>query len=261
MSLNVIVPLDGSAAAERALGCARPLAAATGGELILVTSTNLRVDYEDHASYLNVKGFGADRREILVGVGPAKAIDTVARRWAPSLVCMASHGRSARAAAVLGSVAGQVLAQGSAPVLVVGPGVGWPAGTHCDSILVCVNDSPESLSGVDAAKDLSTFLGLPLRVLTVVHDSVDAQRRRDTIRAHLTDVDVTADIEVLVSDDAVEALVGRAAAPGNILVIATRGATRTQKFILGGVALDLIARAANPVLAVPPHRAARPWRD
>jgi DNA-binding transcriptional ArsR family regulator len=24
---------------------------------------------------------------------------------------------------------------------------------------------------------------------------------------------------------------------------------------------DLIARAANPVLAVPPHRAARPWRD
>lgn len=88
---------------------------------------------------------------------------------------MASHGRSARAAAVLGSVAAQVLAQGSAPVLVVGPGVGWPAGTQCDSILVCVNDSPESLSGVDAARDLSTFLGLPLRVLTVVHDSVKVQ--------------------------------------------------------------------------------------
>lgn len=258
---NVIVPLDGTVNAERALGCARPLATATGGEMILVGSTSHDGDYPDLAEYLDVDRFGAARREILVRVGAARAIDTVARRWAPSLVCMASHEHSSRAAAVLGSVTEQLLAQGAAPVLVVGPSVEWPANTRCDSVLACMNDSPDSIPAATAATELSTALQVPCHVVSVVSGPDKAQPRRDIIRRHLEFLDVEADVEILESDDVVSALVDRTAPPGSILAIATRGPTRTHTLISGSVALDVVGRAANPVLVVPQHRAARSWRD
>jgi nucleotide-binding universal stress UspA family protein len=261
MPVNVIVPLDGSETAERALGCGQVLSEHTGGQLILVASAERDKDYDDLATYLNGVETSQDaRRELRARVGPAKTIDTVARHWAPSLVCMSSRGASGRSSAVLGSVTAEVLAQGAAPVLIVGPAVQWNPTIRCDSVLLYANDSPDSVAAAEAGKQLAATLGVALQVVTV-DTKADTRGAYDTTRAQLDEVGVTEELEVLVSGDVVDALVDRASTPGTVLAMASHGRTRTQKLVAGSVALSVIARAANPVLVVSPHRAARDWRD
>ena len=259
-----MVPLDGSALAERALACGRSLAAKLSGGLVVVGSAIDDDDYPDLAAYLH--GLELPRqtgREILARVGAAKAIDTVARRWAPCLVCMGARGRGPRAASVLGSVTAQVLAQGAGPVLVVGPEVSWSARTECDSLLVCVVDTPESVLAVEPSTQLASQLGVAVGLITVVEHSSEVDGVRDAIGARLVDAgSELKDVEVLVSGDAAGALVGRAKTrPGTVLAMSTHGRTRTQKLIAGSVALSVIGRADAPVLAMPPHRAATTWRE
>ena len=265
MTVNVVVPLDGSALAERALDCGRSLAAKLGGELVVVGSAIDDDDeYTDLAAYLN--GLELPRqssREMLVRVGAAKAIDTIARRMAPCLVCMSARGRGARAAAVLGSVTAQVLAQGAAPVLVTGPEVSWSAGTKCDSLLVCVDDTPQSVLAVEPATLLAAEFGVAVHYVTVIERPTEIDGVRDAITERLTNSGLALpEVEVLVAGDAAAALVRRAKMrPGTVLVMATHGRTRTQKLVLGSVTSSVVRRADGPVLAVPPHRAATTWRD
>jgi nucleotide-binding universal stress UspA family protein len=63
----------------------------------------------------------AFRAEIAAGGRAAKVICRIAERENADLICLASHGRSGVARAVLGSVAGGVIAQSRRPVLVVRP--------------------------------------------------------------------------------------------------------------------------------------------
>jgi len=86
---KVVVPLDGSPLAARALGPARSLAEATGASLALMTT---RWDNE---------------------VAEGREPDTV--------VCMATHGRTGLARVALGSVAMRMLHHSPCPVLVLRP--------------------------------------------------------------------------------------------------------------------------------------------
>lgn len=264
MAVNVIVPLDGSGPAESALHCGRSLAAKLGGHLVVVASTTDDSEYGDLAAYLSGLELPHEsHREIRARLDAAKAIDTVTRQWAPSVVCMSAHGRTARTAAVLGSVTAQVLREGAAPVLIVGPRVDWSATTTCDSLLVCVDDTPDSMVAVEPARQLATELGVPLNFVTVVEQSTTADNARDAVRARLAENDETsADVEVVVAGDVASALVQQARArPGTVLAMGTHGRTRAQKLVAGSATLSVIRHAGSPVLAVPPHRAATSWRD
>ena len=263
VTVNVIVPLDGSALAERALDCGCSLAERLGGELVVVGSAN-DDEYTDLAAYLNALELPKQSpREILARVGAAKAIDTVARRHGPCLVCMSARGRGGRAAAVLGSVTAHVLTQGAVPVLVVGPEVSWSARMECDSLLVCVDDTPESVLVVDPATQLASRLGVAVSLVTVVERPTEIAGIRDAIGVRLVDSGLgSQELDVLVADDVAGALVRRAKTrPGTVLAMATHGRTRTQKLVVGSVASSVIRRADGPVLAVPPHRAATTWRE
>lgn len=262
--VNMIVPVDGSDRAEVALGCGRSLATKLGGELVVVAAAVSDDDYEDLAAYLNgLELPTGTHREIRSRLSAAKAIDTVTRWWAPSLVCMSSRGRTARSAAVLGSVTAEVLMQGAAPILIVGPAVTWTASTRCESVLVCIEGGPSSIDAVAPAVQLASELAVPVRFVTIVNDSGETNTARESVHAQLADNNLSSKaIDVLVADDVAAALVERTAAePGMALAMATHGRTRTQKLVTGSVALAVIKRATSPVLAVPPHRSAKAWRD
>jgi nucleotide-binding universal stress UspA family protein len=127
---EVVVPLDGSALAEQALGPALGLA-----RLLEATCTLLRVvessgspaeaAQEEARAYLErvagrLRGEGLSvRPRVVVAPHAAEAILEQARGGGP--IALATHGRGGLGRVLLGSVADKVIRGASAPVLVYRP--------------------------------------------------------------------------------------------------------------------------------------------
>src|SRR5919202_3071227 len=148
MFQQIMVPLDGSELAERALPCAERLAVATGATLHLVHVVELAPPltwpfapaylpgsvYDDvvaqetqqATAYLDkmrerVAASGVHvRTEQMVGLAAPSLLDYECDAGI-DLVVMSSHGRSGMARFALGSVADRLLRHGGAPVLLVRP--------------------------------------------------------------------------------------------------------------------------------------------
>jgi nucleotide-binding universal stress UspA family protein len=126
---SLLVPLDGSEFSEAALGPAAELAARLGARLVLVHIETSLAPLDNSLHYLE-----SARAKVAAGY-PTLAIETEVRcgddtpvelerallQARPTLVVMATHGRSGIRRALVGSVAGHVLRQGSTPLVLVRP--------------------------------------------------------------------------------------------------------------------------------------------
>ncbi len=143
---RILVPLDGSALAERALEPAIRLARQFGGEITLlrvvvpepvlvalpglsprpydVYDAELRHDQEDAEAYLSglkLQWHDAGvttHTEVLSGT-PAEMIVDVAQERAVDLIVMSTHGRSGVSRLLYGSVAEAVLRGAHLPILLI----------------------------------------------------------------------------------------------------------------------------------------------
>ena len=131
---RILVPLDGSSAAEIALPYAIEIAAKHGAEIILASVSELAAVETDHLyrSYLErtveqvqrqLKDWGAKeetnvKSEVLLGT-PASEILRYADENNVSLVTMARRGRSSRGPWLLGNIAAKVLRATGKPVLLI----------------------------------------------------------------------------------------------------------------------------------------------
>ena len=130
---QIMVPLDGSALAEAALGPATELARSLPADVIL-----LRVIEEDTTRghfhpreaehYIQTMrdqvGAAVPRRRVIAQVAsgsPTVAITRAANELAAGLITMSTRGRGGLARAVLGSTATATLEQSIVPLLLVGP--------------------------------------------------------------------------------------------------------------------------------------------
>ena len=116
---EIIVCLDGSPLAETILPLARGLAAQAGARL---TALRVVVGGEEMAteeSYLRdcVRAYGAQMK-FLTSADPAEAIIAELERTPGAIAAMTTHGRTAWAEAVLGSVALNVIQNAGRPVIV-----------------------------------------------------------------------------------------------------------------------------------------------
>jgi nucleotide-binding universal stress UspA family protein len=133
---RILVPLDGSEAAEGALPVALKLAEASDANLLLLRATEVRFDQEAAPvdaglapiraaeSYLRAIreriGAGDEKVGTFVWRGsPAAAIVKAARHYQVEFIVMTTHGRTGRQKEMFGSVAEAVLRGVSVPVLVV----------------------------------------------------------------------------------------------------------------------------------------------
>jgi nucleotide-binding universal stress UspA family protein len=129
----ILVPLDGSTFAERALRPAETLAKTFGLSLLLAHAVEPGASLEDEIAaersaeaYLHrmrgqvaargVRAVVAVRRGTPFGV-----IDRMWREFDAGLIVIASHGRSAPLGTFLGSVAARLMEEVEAPVLVIPP--------------------------------------------------------------------------------------------------------------------------------------------
>jgi nucleotide-binding universal stress UspA family protein len=259
---EVLVPLDGSPASERALAPALELVHRTRVPLRVV-SRALVGEGEDRAEYLaGIADRNAAVTDVETQVVDRDAVpDAILEAVGPgSLVCMSSHGHGGLTRAVIGSVAEALLRSIGAPALIVGPHVVDARLTG--RIVACLDGSEPSRRTLGPARRWSRTLGLPLW-LVEVHDpsarQADWVARGDTHEgAHLVDVAArlggVAGWEVLHDRDPAHALAALAAAgsePTALLVMATHGRTGWDRLRLGSVTAATVQQATVPVLVVP----------
>ncbi len=155
---KILVPLDGSPRAERAIPVAARIAHACGGSVVLLRVVSLPVEYIPNiygscsmivvhdlqdAELEQAKHYlaGVARSEHLVGIrtdmeaisgAAAPTILDVAHEQHIDLIVMCSHGHSGLKRWMLGSVAQQVARHSPAPVLVLRDGGSLPTSSFPD---------------------------------------------------------------------------------------------------------------------------------
>ncbi len=292
MVRNIVVPLDGSALAERALPPAEALARAAGARLLLV-----RVVTDDGGS---VAG-GSDAREYLDGIARAShergveattavlsgeaaaAIVDEARRQGADLIAMATHGRGGLGRWVYGSVAEAVLARATAPTLLVrawqaghGPAPLRPGGR----LLVPLDGSDFAEEALPVATGLADTLGGEIVLLRAVArsdlpfgpDAILApllQRELDEERAQAEDYlrrvaerfareGRAVRTEVRVGRPDLEMAAGVIESVGReysaaLVVMASHRYTGMNRLLLGSVADGVVRHGTLPLLLVRPQ--------
>ena len=266
----IVVPLDGSRFAERAVAAASDLALRLGAAVHLLTAVPENahvVDWQAAVADIAVD-LPAVHREIVVDPDPARAVHEALRRLQPAVACMASHGRG-RSAALIGSVANEVVARCRDPLILIGQLVddtfpGW-------GIVACVDETPPSWAILPVALRWAQLLHEPLTVITVAEPAPESPGG-SVKRAFGPDGDVEAFLEVVVAPlrarghevrtvpvyDPVSPAAGictyAEAHPASLVGLCSRGRTGVARLAFGSVAASVVHRCPSPVLvARRPH--------
>jgi len=119
---EILACLDGSPLAERILPLASALSGPTGGKLTLLRVVSNQAEIAAQGSYLSdlARRFGGDCR-LVVAADPAGAICAELERHPRAIAALTTHGRSAWAEAIIGSVALRVVGEARRPVILFRP--------------------------------------------------------------------------------------------------------------------------------------------
>jgi len=278
---KILVPLDGSGLAERALTYATALATASGAQLVLLRAamshTLPGVDSRERqagaiqeaetylervAARVREKGFSC---EAVVPHGhPKESIVDQARTRHADLIVMTTHGRTGPGRWILGSVAESVVASSPVPVLVQRawqPLFGEPFWSEHPELLVTLDGSAFAETALEPAASLAEALHGKLVLVRVEDEPSDvgaalqylplAQAR--LVAAHPT---LSIDTDIRVGDASYgieEALAQRQAA---LVVMATHGRSGARRAIVGSIAGKILQNGSVPVVLLHPARAA-----
>jgi nucleotide-binding universal stress UspA family protein len=291
-----MVPLDGSAFAERALAYGVGLAKASGGELLLirvVVPPRYPAEYR-HEGWLRAMAEAECYLDGLVGRpvsdvtvkaatyygDPAIAIVNEVSRRPVDLLVMSTHGRAGLGGGLYGSVAEQVFRHLDVPALIVPPECRavWPVDRRL-RILVPLDGSELAAEVLPPARDLAGVLDAELRFLRVVapptfkhvegypdlggvprHVAVgEAKSYLETLAANVNAEGPTVTTEVVESTDIASTIAGAApAAHTDVIAMATHGRSGVARLVMGTVAAGTIQRATVPILLVRPSPMHRP---
>jgi nucleotide-binding universal stress UspA family protein len=261
----VIVPLDGSDVALRALPVADALAAAHEAAVVLVnTPATLEDDRLVPPSWL------VDAARTLRA--PEVRTDIVDTKWAVDgirsvvddaddpIVCMATHGRGRVGAAILGSVAQDVVRTVDAPVVLVGPHTDVARHVGDGPLLVCHDGGPASSAVVGAACNWMRAFGTGALLLHVSHP-LDAEAAHEPT----TVIDLAATKLAACGEVVVETV--RDSYPVGVILdvarnrhapavaMSTLGRSGISRMTIGSVAASVVHAAPCPVLVCRPREA------
>ena len=190
MFQRILVPLDGSTRAERAIPVALRLARASGGSLLLLRAISTATEFwpflPDKSSLAHnaIDAQQAEARQYLAHIlttlhEPDLVIETIVQVGPPAatilaatstqqadLIVMCSHGYTGLARQIMGSVASEVTRHSTVPVLVLREGGPLPAAPHPDierplRVLVPLDGSVHSKAALVPAVMLATGLAAP----------------------------------------------------------------------------------------------------
>ncbi len=279
---SVLVPLDGSEFALRAMPTARVLAGRFDAPLHTISVA----EADDEASRLRTLAaavldvdVGDDRVQVVVGGEPAEVIVGRAGELEDCLVCMSTHGRGRLSGALVGSVARSVLQRSRQAMVALGPMAdnpvwsprprNWPEPLSVPRIVACVDGSEMSEQVVPLATAWAQALEMTLSILTVVEDApeplrperqrsryglgVEPERYIDglvkQVEGHVPDVD-----GVVVRDP-----IGPASGirshleerPAGLVAVTTHARSGMQRALLGATAASIVNASVAPCVVAP----------
>lgn len=272
---RVIVPLDESALSQRALAIAATVARSSGATLLLYSQVDKHQPTGSRSDHLQQLAATVDDVEVEVHVGedptPAKGIEQVVRARERSLLCMSTHGRGGVGKSLLGSVAEDVLARLTDPILLIGQHCDPEASPVTGEVVVCVDGSTLSEAMIDWGAEWAATFGQPLRLLQVI-----AEDWADEVAAAGVDLgdvseasyvmelasrlrhrsSLSPESEVAYADDPkhpadaiTETLRARAA---GLAALSTHGRSGLHRLIVGSVTMRVVHDAPCPALVYRP---------
>jgi nucleotide-binding universal stress UspA family protein len=262
---TVVVPLDGSQFAERALIPAAEIARLSGARVIVVTARHGGVVSEPH-HYLErvarAAGIVDPESVVVTDRLAASAIVSVVSESLDPIVCLATHARGRAGQALFGSVAEDTLRRANIPLVLVGPSV--PGGpTHLEELVICVDGSPlaDEIGSVGAA--WAHEMRLDIVVVGVADSKPDAQRGTDAQPLSIADLENVASTikaasaqvrcQLLHSARPADAIIEFAGGrPRAFLALATHGRTGLGRLTAGSVMMSVVRSAPCPVLTLRP---------
>ena len=239
MIKTILVPLDGSERAERALPVAIRLARRTSGTLVLVRALNSTphllmtqatadVKLEEAATYLEkvVAEAPLTGLEVTLTARHGDAVPTIltaARDYHADLIVMCSHGHTGMAHVPMGSVAEATARHASVPVLIVHeksslPDVSATENPQPLGVLVPLDGTAHAEAALEPAVALLTVLASPaqemamhlIRVIKSTPDENDEMRAAEkylsTVKDRLTKQHIAVSWSVVSETDVARAI-------------------------------------------------------
>ncbi len=261
---RIVVPLDGSKFAQRALVPARLLAAGLGVPVELL-AVRYGEALEEIADELRDAAAAAGIEQpslVIIRDEPVSAVGAMVESIKPgSVVCMATHARHGVALGVLGSVAQDVLRRVHVPFVLVGPKVHPEALQPVHEVVTCVDGLPDSHDIVTVAAALARPLRAELHVIEVAHTDPAVRARqlmegeildRPALAAVASGTGVPARCSFVQSSDVAAAIVDAADDPASLVAMVTHARGGFARFVLGSTTMAVVARATVPVLVLRP---------
>jgi nucleotide-binding universal stress UspA family protein len=268
MPKTIIVPLDGSEYAERALAPARMLARQSDADLVLVMGRLGGVpEPERYFKSVAARARVEHARTVVLedAIG-ADAIRTVADTEPDPLVCMATRARNGLGQALFGGTTEEVIRSTRVPILLIGPSVKDAGKWSFDEMVVCLDGSPTAAAIVPIATDYARDFGLTVWLVSAI-DPSDAPTEFEAAHLHraareLKDRGVSVNWDTLHGHDAVAAIIDFVATRSSpLLAMTTHGRTGVARIVAGSVTVSVVHRAPCPVLVTRSHAVATGIHD
>jgi nucleotide-binding universal stress UspA family protein len=300
MFKHILLPLDGSQLAESAIPVAAYLAEAVKAQVTLlhvieknapekIHGQRHLVNEEEACQYLADVAEGRFSPEVEVyrhvhtdEVEKVSAsIVQHSAEFDPDLIVMCAHGKSGLHDFMVGSIAQQVIAAGSVPVLLLRPEA-FADGkfTGFQKILVALDGNPEHESGFDVVSELAAELKAEVHLIQVVptlstlnakHSATGTLLPATTSALLDIDEDVAAEYleeklsllntrgikasaEVERGDPAKEVVQSASEYDSRLIVLGTHGKSGMNAFWTGSVAPKIVEQTTLPILLVPVRR-------
>lgn len=278
---TLLVPVDDSDVARLALPVAVELADRLDAHIRVITVVGRPEDERSARALL--RNLRVDRLvgvDIVVEARPAVAIGQAVGRVPDGVLCMATRGRG-RTAAVLGSVAAEVVTGAREPLILVGRSIGRAEGHHWEGepidlrplrgggVVACVDRAPNPEAVVAAAGQWARRLKERLTVIHVASPDVPpgriddrppdegAERGPEELVRSLAETAASAGADATgrVIDDPVGVVAGLHAYlrshPASLIVLNSRNRTGLRRLAGGSTAARIVERSPSPVLMVP----------
>ena len=281
---KILVPLDGSEIAEKAIPYAR--AASRKRESTITLLTVIAASEErDHPmeAYLAEKAEALESEGVRVSTAvargePAKEIVEYADENAMDLIVISSHGYSGIKRRIIGSVAQEVLHGTCVPVLLVKPGDAKPGEVEFRKVIVALDGSPFSETSILYAEQLMKGTGAEVVLLRVSDPPIvpptwsrDAESHRREYQQRMTAELQQQAVEYLEKAKGAfsrkrikvrpHAVVGTAAETimelaqkekADVVALTTHGRSGVSRWVHGSVASKIAQECRRPVLLVRP---------
>jgi nucleotide-binding universal stress UspA family protein len=283
MTPTIMVPLDGSPAAEAALpwavflakrssssiqlvGVHAPPAVLLDGETLIgsvVPDDSIRQRETDYFASTQAKLAGqvlSVAADLLDG-SVISSLAEYANRLKPKWVVMLSHARGPVARFFLGETAVEFVRQSPSPVLLVHPGdeSSEPNFTH---VLVPLDGSELAEQMLGPAAEFAKVTGADMTLLTAVAGIPDAQPIADPAKAELyldahaqkiRATSIAVHCRVVPQGSAANVILEEAKAhPGTVIALNTHGRGGLSKLLWGSVADQVVRHTTSPVLVFRP---------